>query len=184
LYRPQFSRFADYLEAKWARFCPTYSTWRQWRASYLAYLEAHDVGAILHNEHTARLLRVVEQNARRLVATLAKDYSEDGLIHSTDICRAAEVVADVLECAAIGGFVDTGDGSMTAIGAAVETATQERIMRQRQHIADGMKSKGWSASEVCYWGGYDNTSLPYEWAKLAVGTKIEIKWRLVDKDSE
>lgn len=62
-------------------------------------------------------------------------------------------VLNVLETAQVtGGYVDTGDGSMTPLEAAVELKVQESILQQREYIRSGgkweeLERKSWRCNE-------------------------------------
>lgn len=181
LYHPQFDLFSDYLRARWSHIYASEVTWRQHRASYEAYLQANDVGVILHNEYAARALREVDRRAHQLVSVLAREYSVTDEIKASDIVRAAEVVSEALETAAVtGGLVDTGDGGMTALGAAVELEMQERILQQRERIGESMRRAGWSAPMVIKRFGHAQFAIPAEWFGVPPGDRIEIRWRIVE----
>lgn len=188
LSRAKYPTFSDYLNGRWPTLCQAESTWRQWRASHDAYIIAIGEGAVLANEHAARALRKVEQAARALVVRKAAQYAGTTELRAADITPVAKIVADVLrEAANTGGYVDTGDGSMTALEAAVDLALQERLERKRQHIADSVTGNGWSAPIEFYWSGdwrgdMDNIPIPPDLAALPAGTKIEWRYRVLTQE--
>jgi len=184
LYQQTYATWSEYLLKRWPGLASP-NTWRQWRASYKAHLLASESGVSLTNEHAARALRRVERSARALVVQKARQYTGKSELSAADILPVAEVVRSVLDEAAVtGGYVDTGDGSMTALEAAVDAALQERVLRQRQHIADSVRNH-WSdalrfpAGQIWTFtlngvlAAIDLTALPS-------GAQIEFRWRLAD----
>jgi hypothetical protein len=199
LWRESYSTFEDYLWHGLAKinfgkgWKP--STYRQKKASYAAYNLARTIDVDLKDESAARALRNHELkpagDMARIIAlqTAIKYYEMDTGEEPTKLTAAMikpavqEVVA-VMKEVAMTGYVDTGDGSMTAMGAAIEQRLQERILRKRQHIIESAKK----------WGGWSEPSeialTRREFLMItgrdlpdpdAEGSLVQIRWRLVEE---
>ena len=181
LYKATHETFSDYLLQRWPNLV-TPGTWRQWRASYRARMLAVENGTELLNERAARALRTVERTAREMVVRKAVQMSGKSLLSAADILAVAETVAEVLETAAQTGFVDTGNGEMSALEAAVDVSLRERILRERQQYIERQKANGWSAPMILERIG-EMFRIPMEWFGAPPGQRIEIRWRLIPDET-
>ena len=190
LYRDQYGSFGEWLVFRYPELSGgisiTLSTWRQWRNSLKAWQVAQDNGLMLANEHAARELRKADDLFKSLVVQLAFRYHQmkygdwPAALTAAMIRPIIEELKSVMGEVGTTGHVDLGDGHSTAFTAAIETALQERILRQRQHITDGAKTGGWQYNPSFVWSGI----LPDDLLALPTGTQLEFKWRIVAKKPE
>jgi hypothetical protein len=94
----------------------------------------------IENERQARELISLPEPVRPLAWELAKDWAKEAApgkeVPVKFVKAAVSVVVTAIET---GGYVDTGNGEMTAIDAALTQEAHESMMRQRQHIRDNGK---------------------------------------------
>lgn len=133
LYRA-YGTFEDYCAGKWH-----ISRQHGRRLVEAANLvdDMEPIGFHVPNERTARAILDVAPEKRLEVVMLAHKASGGKL--DTGWVADAQSVTD--EKYATGGYVDDGEGGMTAAEAAVIEARAERLQRQREHVnGDGPQS--------------------------------------------
>ncbi len=134
LYREDYPTFESYVEAEIG-----ISRRRAYQliAAGLLSTQVH-----IQNERQARELLQVPEPVRPLAWELAKDWAKDAApgkdVPTRFIKAAVSVVITAIET---GGYVDTGNGEMTAIDAALTQETYEMMLRQRQHVKDSEDKK-------------------------------------------
>jgi hypothetical protein len=191
LYREQYSTFEDYMMERYPQLTGDKpkrgSTWRQWRTYWKANNLAETFGVSLANRHAGRALCACEDSLRGLIVQKAIEYEEmkngekPEQLTAAMIKPVADEIKQVLDEARDTGHVDTGDGSMSAFGAAVEQSLQERLLRQRQHIRDGAKTRGGWSEPIVIPNDEDEYSL-YKFLKtITTGKPLEVKWRVVEE---
>lgn len=129
LYRAQAETFADYVETRWKI--------SRSRAYQLISAGLLSTQVDIQNERQARELKRLPEEMRPLAWNIASENSErvsPGKPVSTRLLRATVNVLDTAKTT--GGYVDTGDGEMTALDAALTLEAHETMQRQRQHIRD------------------------------------------------
>lgn len=133
LYRAEYRSFDDYCTERWQL---TRRHVDRLIASAEAVADLDPLG-LISNERVARALgEIADPVARKAVWAAA--VKAVGAEHVTAaIVKGAQTVLETAQ--ATGGYVDTGDGEMTALSAAILQETTERAERQRQHIRDGRK---------------------------------------------
>lgn len=100
-------------------------------AAYAA-LEVSEAGIVFPNERVARAYLAIEPEKRLSVVLAAKSAFGDRLTGGI-ISSASKVIDEAIQTR---GYIDTGNGSMTALDAAIVGEEHERVQRQRQHLAD------------------------------------------------
>lgn len=133
LYRHIYADFQDYCRMRWG-FSGSHA-YRLMSGAEIAE-QVSPIGEI-KSEAVARALgEIPDPIARKAVWAAA--VKAVGAEHVTAaIVKGAQTVLETAQ--ATGGYVDTGDGEMTALSAAILQETTERAERQRQHIRDGRK---------------------------------------------
>jgi hypothetical protein len=105
----------------------------------------------IQNEKQARELIQLPEQVRPLAWELAKDWAKEAApgkdIPVRFLKAAVSVVVTAIET---GGYVDTGNGEMTGIDAALTQDVHESMMRQRQHIKDSEDGKRKSVRLIDY----------------------------------
>jgi hypothetical protein len=198
LYRGEHPTFSDWLLKRYPELTSngkgiSETTWRQWKASAKVYELAKTNGVELANEHAARALRShgLEDSLRVLVINQTVKYEEmktgerPAQLTAAMIKPVMDEIKDVIDTAAITGYVDTGDGEMSGFAVAVNLALQERTLRRNQRIIEGAKKRGgWSESKEVdhYWEGETIWfTLNGRDHNIPEGGEFQIRWRLVEE---
>jgi transposase len=84
-----------------------------------------------------------------VIAKTAAQRCNGNQITARDVRVVSEVVGQMVAT----GHVDPGTGEMSAVEGALLQEEAERILRQRQHIADGSKWKTVYTTKICNFGG-------------------------------
>ncbi len=98
------------------------------------------IGSIDHESWARVLNELDDPEDKRTAYHIAELH---GKVTAETLKSSVKAVQDMRDT---GGYVDTGNGEMTPIGAAIDIETQERLARQKQHIADNSQ---WERVETC-----------------------------------
>lgn len=175
LFGAQYGDFKHYLHARWEL---SWSWWEQTRASVRkakAIMKEH--GVILGNENAARKLRAIDDEL--VPAIVHKAQALAGRGNPVLGRHVAAVVRTLTDVCCTDGFVDDGTGEMVAFDAACQRDVFEATMRDRQRAIEGAKKNGWEPTIVFAFGEVPHIPFPSKFAHIPLGTKIEIKWRVV-----
>lgn len=134
LYRSEFTSFADYVETRWEI--------SRSRAYQLISAGIMSTQVDIQNEKQARELKRLPEPLQPLAWDIAQRMSAEIAPGKAVPSRIVKAAVNVVEGAeSTGGYVDLGDGQMTALDAAVVQETFEIQKRQRQHIRDSIDAK-------------------------------------------
>lgn len=143
LYREDYPSFEQYVKAELGL--------SRGRAYQLIAAGLLSTQVDIQNEKQARELIQLPEPVRPLAWELAKDWASEAApgkdIPVRFIKAAVSVVVTAIET---GGYVDLGNGDMTAIDAALTQEAHELMQRQRQHIKDSEDGKKRSVRLVDY----------------------------------
>lgn len=107
----------------------------------------------IQNERQARELKRLPETVRPLAWDMAKHMAAVVAPGQPIPARIVKAAVNVLDTAkATGGYVDTGDGKMTALDAAVTQETHEITKRQQQHIATSIEAANGLSDDTKYTG--------------------------------
>lgn len=134
LYRDQYKTFDDYVQAEFGIGAR--------RAYQLIAAALVSTTVHIENERQARELKRLPASIQPLAWDIAKNMASQvapGKPIPSTIVKAAVNIVDTAKVT--GGYVDTGDGKMSAMDAAVTQEVHEIQQRQRQHIASAVERK-------------------------------------------
>lgn len=132
LYRQDYLSFAAYVEDRW-------HITRQ-RAYQLITAGLMSTRVDIQNEAQSRQLNRLPEDEQPLAWSIAEDLSAKIAPDKPIPVRILKAVVNVLDTAKkTKGYVDTGDGTMDAIEAAVTVDTYETAKRQQQHIRESLE---------------------------------------------
>jgi len=136
LYRALHATWDDYCQARW-NFTRQHAA-RLINAYQVVELLSASGAPEVPNEHVARALGAIEDDGKRETVWLAAVQLAGTADKVTaSFVRTAQTVIDTAEMTS--GYVDTGEGEMTALGAALTQEQIERARRQQEHIRAGRK---------------------------------------------
>ncbi len=161
LYR-EYGTFADYCEKRWG-----FSDQRGRQLIRAADLidEINTSGNDFElNERAARAL--LDVPAEQRIPVLLTAHSASGGKLDSGWIKDAATVQEQIE--ATGGFVDDGEGSMTAATAAVVEERHERVQRQREHIRENLERKNGTSNAPRFQGEFTVHSVNSKYPGMVV----------------
>jgi hypothetical protein len=176
----------EYIESQWSEViqCDERSpSWlKQMRASIkMALRISQEFGISLGNEAAARALRTVNHRNSELVEQVIRTSNahaqRDGQPLTSKYINA--VYNTLLDTVATGGFVDTGDGTMTAFDKAINADAYEAHERQQEYSRNGWSKPTTFPGSWYAPGNLIDSLLGQEVPRDAT---IEIKWRIVPQE--
>ena len=143
LYREEYPTFEKYVKAELGV--------SRGRAYQMIAASLLSTQVDVQNERQARELIQLPEPVRPLAWEIAKDWARDtapGKDVPVRLIKAA--VSVVVTAIETGGYVDTGNGEMTGLDAALTQEVHETMLRQRQHIKDSEDGKRKSVRLIDY----------------------------------
>jgi len=136
LYRDAYASFDAYCQQRWG--WSKQHAYRLINAFQVDQLLIESGAPAVPNEHVARALGAIEDDAKRETIWLAAvQLAGTAEKVTASFVRTAQTVIETAEITS--GYVDTGEGEMTPLGAALTQEQIERARRQQEHIRAGRK---------------------------------------------